>query len=309
MNLDNDPRSRETGEYVSFSDQVSKFYETEPRVRVRVEVAGRTDPGKVRPNNEDHFLVVRRYRGREVLTSSLPDGSFEPAEDHAYTLAVADGMGGRNFGEVASLLALRTGWELGGDEIKWSVKMNEREVHELRQKAEVFFRLVDQSLHAEIRENPRLSGMGTTLTICYSTGPNLFVMHAGDSRAYLFRAGALTLLTRDHNLGQILVDAGKAEPGSPLAKRMHHVLTNVLGGPTEHVDVDIDHLLLADGDRVLLCTDGLTDLVADDEIARVIETNAAADDACRALVDRALEHGGTDNVTVVIANYRLDDEM
>ena len=299
--------ANDTAEYVAFSGQVSKFFESEPRARMRVEVAGKSHPGLVRPNNEDHYLAVRRYRGRQVLVTSLPEGLLDPTEDHAYTLAVADGMGGHEFGELASLLAMRTGWELGGDEIKWTVRLNEHEVEEMRQKAEVFCRLLDESLHAEVRENPRLAGMGTTLTVCYSTGPNLFTIHVGDSRAYLYRGDTLRRLTRDHNLGQLLVDAGQAEPDSPKALRMRHVLTNCLGGPTGGVTADVDLHLLDDGDRVLLCTDGLNDMVADEEIAGALARHPSCSDACGALVDLALARGGKDNVTVVVARYHLDD--
>ena len=307
MDLRAEQHQQDTGEFVSFNEQVSKYYETEPRIRVRVDAAGKSDPGKVRSNNEDHYLVVRRYRGREILVTSLPKEIFEPIEDQTYVLAVADGMGGRNFGEVASLLALRTGWELGGDEIKWPVKMNEREAEELREKADVFFRLIDQSLHAEVRENPRLAGMGTTLTMCYSTGPELFVMHVGDSRAYFYRDRTLRRLTRDHNLGQLLVDKGKVDPDSPRVKKLRHVLTNCLGGPEEEVDVEVRHCMLADGDRLVLCTDGLTEMVGDEEITRVLDQNPTPADACRVLVDLALERGGKDNVTVVVARYSFED--
>jgi protein phosphatase len=275
---------------------------------MKVTIAGKTHPGLVRPNNEDHYVAVHRYRGRKLLASSLPEGLFEPTEDHAYTMAIADGLGGRKFGELASLLALRTGWELGGDEIKWPMKVNREEVEELKQKAELFFKLVNESLLAEIRSNPRLTGMGTTLTISYSIGPNLFVLHAGDSRAYLHRGDTIRQLTRDHNLGQLLIDAGEAEPGSDLVKRMRHVVTNVLGNPAERVAVDLQYHVLADGDRVLLCTDGLSDLVEDAEIARLLNENPVPKDACRALVDAALSNGGTDNVTVVLAAYQVDDE-
>lgn len=292
----------------SFDQQVSRFFETEPQVSVKVEVAGKSHPGMVRPNNEDHYMVSRRYRGRELLATSVPEGVVRTTEDHAYTLAVADGMGGRKFGEVASLLALLTGWELGGDEVKWALRMNNQEAAELREKAEVFFQLLNKKLHEEARENPRMAGMGTTLTLCYTTGHELFVMHAGDSRAYLYREGALRRLTRDHNMAQMLVDCGLAEPGSPEASRMKHVLTNVVGGPDEGVDVDVNRFHLADGDVLLLCTDGLNDMVTDKEIAAILSEKPVVGDACPALIELALEHGGKDNVTVVLARYRFEDK-
>jgi protein phosphatase len=307
MSTTDDRDVEDTDDYKVVDPQVSKFYEAEPRLRARVDVAGRSHPGKVRPNNEDQYLAVRRYRGREILLSSAPSVLPEAPDDHAYVLAVADGMGGHNFGEIASLLTMRIGWELGGAEIKWPVRINEREAEEFRQKVELFFRLIDEALHTEVLANPRLTGMGTTLTICYSTGPELFVAHAGDSRAYLYGGGSLRRLTRDHTLGQFLVDTGSADPDSPRVKKMRHVLTNYLGGNQEGVVVDVEHHRLADGDRLLLCTDGLTDMVSEEEIARLLDRFPSPDDACRALVDLALEHGGKDNVTVVLARYQFGE--
>lgn len=306
MSAGNDQLADDTDEYIAPERGVSHFYESRPRVRARVEVAGRTHPGKVRPSNEDHYIAVRRYRGREVLATSLPVELLESVEDHAYTLAVADGMGGRAFGEVASLLALLTGWELGGDEVKWTVRVNDREEEEFREKAQALYSLVNRTLHRQAQEHPRLAGMGTTLTVCYTTGDELFVLHAGDSRAYLYRDGALTRLTRDHNLAQLLVDAGIAPPDSPETQKTRHVLTNVLGGPDTGVTVDVHRHQLQDGDTLLLCTDGLNDLIRDDEIAPFLDPSHTPDDACRALIDLALERGGRDNVTVVVARYQFN---
>lgn len=295
----------DTGESTTFDQKVAKHYESEPKVYARVKVSGRSHPGKVRPNNEDHYVVVRRYRGREILRSSIPKELLDAPEDHAYTLAVADGMGGRKFGDLASLLAFLTGWELGGDEIKWMVKFNEKEKEELQQKAQVFFRLINRALEEKISENPRMAGMGTTLTICYTTGRELFVMHAGDSRAYLHRAGKLRQLTRDHNVAQLLVDSGLADRESPDAKRMKHVLTNVLGGPEQGLVVDVEHHQLEEGDALLLCTDGLNEMVTDAEIARILGRDPVPEDACIALEQLALERGAKDNVTVVVARYKF----
>lgn len=307
MGGDVNPDLDDTADHAQFDPTVAWFFEREPSVRTRIEVSGRSHPGKVRPNNEDNFLAVRRFRGREVLATSLPSELLHTTDDNAYAFAVADGLGGRKFGEIASLLAMRTGFELGGDEIKWSMKMNEREEAELRQKAETFFELINSALLAEIRESPELAGMGTTLTIAYSTGPELFVAHAGDSRAYLYRDGILRRLTRDHNLAQVLVDAGKAEPGSIEAQRVSHVLTSYLGGTNQSLTIDVSHEKLADRDCLLLCTDGLSDMLGDDRIAAVLRDHAAPEDATRVLVEKALEAGGIDNVTVVVANYRFEE--
>lgn len=295
----------ETADYVCFDDVVSEFFERHPKVTVTADIAAESHLGNVRANNEDHFLVVRRLRGREVLMTSLPRESLPKNDDHAYTLAVADGMGGRDFGELAAFLALKTGWVLGEAEIKWAVRMNDRESDELRRKAEVFFRLIHRVLKEMARQNPQMQGMGTTLTLAYSTGPELFVVHAGDSRAYLHRDGKLQRLTKDHTMAQLLIDSGMAEPGSDLAKRTKRVLTNCLGAGDLSVEVDFIQQDLADGDRLLLCTDGLTDLVDESQILRILESNPDSKNAALALIQAALDKGGRDNVTAVVARYSI----
>jgi protein phosphatase len=296
----------DTPEFLAFDDLVDQFYEIEPQIAVKVECGAKTHPGLVRENNEDHYIVVRRRRHRDVLFSNLPENLFDHTEQVAYALGVADGMGGRAFGELASLLALRTAWELGDSEVKWPVKMNLEESQELRQKAHIFFGLLNRALREATVRNPLLTGMGTTLTMCYTTGPELFVLHAGDSRAYLHRAGTLKRLTRDHTVSQELIDAGLAEPGSRQVRGTRHVLTNYLGSPDPNMDVDVAQHHLADGDRLLLCTDGLTDLVTDTEIAQLLNDHPRPD-ACSALVDLALQRGGRDNVTVIVANYSIPE--
>ena len=116
------------------------------------------------------------------------------------------------------------------------------------------------------RRDAALRGMGTTLTAVRSMGRDLMIIHVGDSRAYLLRAGRLHRLTRDHTYAQLLVDTGLLAPGAADHSRHRHVLTNALGGSREDVMVDIDWLHLEDGDRLLLCSDGLTDLVDDGTI-------------------------------------------
>jgi protein phosphatase len=303
MGSPSDQEPNDTADYIRFDELIGRFYEAEPRTRVVAEFGAKSHAGKVRAANEDSYVVVRRRRERDVLLSSIPVELLPRAEQAAYSLAVADGLGGHAFGELASFLAIRTGWELGEGEVKWAVKINQREATELKEKAAVLFGKIDRTIHDAVAERPRLAGMGTTLTICYVTGPELFVMHAGDSRAYLSRGGTLRRLTRDHTQAQRLIDAGLAVPGSPEERKRRHVLTNCLGGPKLEVEVDVEHHRLEDGDRLLLCTDGLTNQADDREIAELLERHPAPDDACRALVDLALERGGKDNVTAVVGRF------
>jgi protein phosphatase len=129
-----------------------------------------------------------------------------------------------------------------------------------------------------------------------------FIVHVGDSRVYLLRDGQLEQLTQDHTLVQRLLDAGLLKPDEAKGHRMRHVLTNSVGG-SPGLSVQIVKLRLRDGDRLLLCTDGLNDMVPDDRIREVLLAHGQPGEACRALVDTALLQGGRDNVTVIVANY------
>ena len=147
--------------------------------------------------------------------------------------------------------------------------------------------------------------MGSTLTAARSFGDDLLIVHVGDSRAYLCRAGRLHRLTKDHTYAQLLIDTGQLTAGEAAGSRMRHVLTNVLGGSDDEVQVDVDLLRLEDGDRLLICSDGLTDLVADDTIATTLTGLERSSEACSRLVQLALDGGGRDNITVIVAAYTL----
>jgi protein phosphatase len=291
--------SAETAELPAIADILAKHFGPSPPP-VRVTFGALSHPGLVRINNEDHYMVIERRRTRSVLLTNLPAGFLPPADDTGYVLAVADGMGGAAFGELASMLALRSGWDQQPGTIKWTWVINDREIEELKERVELIFRRIDQTLHERARAQPECAGMGTTLTGAYTVGPEAFIGHVGDSRAYLYHEGKLAQLTRDHTLAQECLDAGM-----PVAHSWHHVLTNCLGGPGQDLHVEFHHLRLADGDQLLLCTDGLTDLVRNDEIAHTLGRHTHPQEATQALVNLALERGGNDNVTVLLARYRL----
>lgn len=296
----------DTAEYYTFEDLVRKFFEVEPRAVAEVHFAAVTHPGLVRDNNEDSYVVTHRQRTREVVLSNLHEDLFPGTEQHTYGIAVADGMGGQRFGEVASLLAILTGWELGGQEIKWTMKVNSRETDELEQKARVVFQLIHRTIREQAAANPKFQGMGTTLTMAFTAGRELFIAHVGDSRAYLLRDGWLHQLTHDHSLAQTLIDAGQVQAGSPEERRLRHILVNSVGAQ-ESLHVDFHHYRLNDGDRLLLCTDGLNDMVDDGAIASVLTGEPDRETACRLLLELALAAGGRDNITHVLADYRFGD--
>jgi PPM family protein phosphatase len=147
--------------------------------------------------------------------------------------------------------------------------------------------------------------MGTTMTLAGSVGPDLIIAHIGDSRAYVHRAGKLLRLTRDQTMAQALADAGAIRPEEVATHPSRHVLTGAITTHEGDVPVELQHLRLSDGDQLLLCSDGLTEMASDAAIAGALDTTGSAANACRALVDLALEAGGEDNVTVILARYRI----
>jgi protein phosphatase len=147
--------------------------------------------------------------------------------------------------------------------------------------------------------------MGTTLTMAYSVASDLYIVHAGDTRAYLFQDGELQQVTNDHTLVQILVDHGTITPEAARTHARRNVVTNVVGGPSAGVHAEVHKIAVADGDVLLLCSDGLTEPVDDATITEILAANPEPEAACEALVAKALERGGRDNVTAVVARYRV----
>jgi serine/threonine protein phosphatase PrpC len=276
---------------------------------IEVDLGALTHVGKVRKNNEDHYLVGRLGRSLEPLMTNLAAGYLPRRLDEVgYGLLVADGMGGAAAGEVASGMAVNILVNLVSDTAKWGRRIDAGEAKGLMERLGHYYSEIHSRLIEEAQADPRLSGMGTTLTVAYSFCRDLFVAHVGDSRAYLFRQGELHQLTCDHTLAQALADRGQIPREAVAGHRFKHVLTNVLGGHAGPIQTEIEHMQLEQGDRLLLCSDGLTDMVPDAEIRDVLERIQDSKKACQSLVDLALDGGGRDNVTVVLARYTFPSE-
>jgi protein phosphatase len=271
---------------------------------VRVDSFGLSDRGKVRPDNQDHFYLARLGRFSQTLATSLPPGELpDRLEEAGYVAVVADGMGGHAAGEIASRTAIVVFFHLLFDTPDWVLKIDDQSAKKVLDRVATRYRSLDSLLAERARVDPSLSGMGTTMTLAYSLGLDLFLAHAGDSRAYLCREGSLRQLTRDHTQVQMLVDTGVLTREQAATHRLRNVLTNVLGGGVPLNDVDVDRVRLQPGDAVVLCSDGLYEVVKDDEIARVIGAQSTAEATCKALIALALERGAPDNVTVVVSRY------
>jgi protein phosphatase len=270
-----------------------------PTSSVRVDLAARTDRGKVRPNNEDNFHVVQFGRYLRTLLSSLPDGSVPgEAQECGYGIAVADGMGGHAAGEVASRIAIMWLIKHVLKTPDWILGREEPYMTEALDRAAARFQYVNDAVLERAETEPGLKGMGTTLSLAVSLGDELIIAHVGDSPIFLSRRGKLHRLTRDHTLGQQLSNVGASD-----ADRFRHILTRAIGMDQSGAAPDVQRCRLFDGDRLLLCTDGLTEMVDDETIASVLQQVSSAADACRVLIDLALDRGGNDNVTAVVAGY------
>ena len=231
---------------------------------VQVRSSFLTDVGRVRERNEDACF----------------------AGDHVF--AVADGLGGHRAGEVASDLALGSVRALDQTEPRAAAKGVAEAV-----------RKGNRAVHDRAETDDSLRGMGTTMTAVVISGNTAFIAHVGDSRCYLIRGGAITQLSRDHTLVARMVSEGRLTPEQAEAHPQRSVLTRALGADKE-VDVDESRITLIDGDRLLLCSDGLTGMLGDDEIRDEVAAGADLAEICRRLVDAANERGGQDNITVVL---------
>ena len=266
--------------------------------RLQIEFGAATHPGSVRSNNEDHYAVVKRRRTSELILTNLSPDDLILADDTAFGLVVADGMGGASFGELASRLALQRLFELAQQATSWVMKLTDVEVQQIRRRRRVHPGNSGHVARAH-RRDPALAGMGTTWTSAHLLLPQVLVVHIGDSRAYLLHGGELHQITRDETMAQAYIEAGM-DPGR--VKNFRHLLLNSLGGDTDEVTAQIHQLEIAPGDQLLLCTDGLTDMVPDREIATIMKQSSSPQSACDELVGAALEYGGKDNVTVILAS-------
>ena len=272
----------------------------------KMDCHGLTDVGKVRGNNEDHFLIADLNKSMQVHRTSLglDHQTRLFSQSQGQLLLVTDGMGGQAAGERASTLAIDSVINSVLNTMDWFFRLDARDheddcVEELKA-------AVDQS-HAtvlsEAEKVPRRQGMGTTLTMAYIKWPRAFVVHVGDSRCYLYRQGKLWQITRDHTVAQQLVERGALDPAEVEDSKWSHMLWNVVGGGHDKVYAEAHKATLKIGDALLLCTDGLSKHVPPDEIATVLAHSKSAKEACERLVEAANAAGGTDNTTVVVARF------
>lgn len=264
---------------------------------------GITDTGKVRSANEDQFLAAELVKSMRVWQTSLPGPRVQVGDERAHLFLVADGMGGHSAGERASALAVMAIEHFTLNSFKWFFGTDSNEAKKVLAQFQAALTQADAAIVEEAAEKPDLRGMGTTVTMAFQVGAQLCVVHVGDSRAYLYRDHELLQLTRDHTLVADLVRSGVIEPEKAVGHRMRHVITNVVGGPEAGVKVEAQALQIQPGDRLLLCSDGLTEAVTDEAIAATLDSEADVEAAARQLLAQAMTGPAKDNITLVVAGF------
>jgi len=277
---------------------------TQESSSVRIDAFGLTDPGKVRQFNQDQFLIADLTKKLDVRQTSLREEAAERFSNiHSRVLLVADGMGGHAAGGEASTLAVETIRSYLVYTMPWI--LSQRPGREGATDEELKRAL--EKCHADVlaagRDRPEHEGMGTTMTLAYVVWPNLFLVHVGDSRCYLLRGQRLERITRDHTYAQKLIEEGGLTPDQAEDSFLSNVLTRVIGGDSKSVEVDAYQARLEAGDAVLLSSDGLNKHVSEKVIYDILSRSGSAEKGCRELVSAALDGGGTDNVTVVLARF------
>lgn len=264
-----------------------------------IESFGLSHSGNVRKANEDHFVTAALQRSVQLRQTNLDDVHIfdRLSGPRAYLFAVADGVGGNAGGRVASAIAVATIVEYLGEIVG---AYNGYAADHAKDFPEHLTSGVLRA-HDHIVDTFRLKGRGgpaTTLTLAMVVWPFAYLVHVGDSRAYLLRGQALRRLTRDQTMGEALVSHGMPKEQA-LQAGLFNMLASAIGA--EDMTPAVDVARLERGDTLLLCTDGLTKHVSDARIADVLEGTLDAESSCRALIDLALSAGGSDNVTAVVA--------
>ena len=274
-----------------------------------VELHAKSDVGRVRRGNEDNFLLLDLGTPR---TWNRLDGDESPEEMHSFTLGeqglvlvVSDGMGGALAGDVASKMAIEAVRDvlMGNNSEGPGCEPDASLVDCLKQAT----LQANRNIHYKSLEDSRCSGMGATLTGAAIKGDKLDLIQVGDSRAYVMRGEQIRLATKDQSLVQQLVDVGQISEEEAETHMFRNVILQALGAQTELTPATA-RIQIRQGDMLLLCSDGLSGKLRNEDIRQIIaDSNNDLAAACSALVAAANERGGEDNITVVLARFTGED--
>ncbi|MDX6290562.1 MAG: family protein phosphatase [Blastocatellia bacterium] len=270
-----------------------------------VELHARSDVGRVRRGNEDNFLLLDLTTPRTWSGSDGPVGPSEmnqfPLGEQGLVLVVSDGMGGALAGDVASRMAIEAVHDvLMGTNVDGAGCVPGAPLVDCLKEATM---QANRNIHYKSLEDSRCSGMGATLTGAAIKGDKLDLVQVGDSRAYVMRGDQIRLATKDQSLVQQLVDVGQISEEEAETHMFRNVILQALGAQTELAPATA-RIQIRQGDMLLLCSDGLSGKLRNEDIRQIVaENNGDLAAACDALVDQANYRGGEDNITVVLAKF------
>jgi protein phosphatase len=265
-----------------------------------IDVYGLTHNGKVRPDNQDHFLISALRKQMVVYQTSLPSPErvVGGPERLAFLAMVADGVGGGAKGEEASRVVLEEVTQYVSGTMRCYYASGSEDDMEFTRALQEAALQSGAELQRRGEEDPEYHGMATTLTLFLGVWPKAYLLQVGDSRCYVYRTGELRQITRDQTMAQELMDRGVLKASDLAGTRFARTLSSSIGG--RMTDPVVTRLDMSWGTVVLLCSDGLTTHVPDDRIRERLRTMASARQACEDLLRDALDAGGTDNVTVIV---------
>ena len=265
-----------------------------------IDVYGLTHVGKVRKENQDHFLISALRKQMVVHQTSLPSPERLGGgpERLAFLAMVADGVGGGVKGEEASRLALEAVSQFVSGTMRCYYATGSEDDLEFTRSLQEAALQTSAELRRRGEEDSAYQGMATTLTLFLGVWPKAYLLQVGDSRCYIFRGGELRQLTRDQTMAQELMDIGVLKPEDAAGTRFARTLSSSIGGRL--TDPVVTRLDMAWGTVILLCSDGLTGHVSDERIRERLGAMTSARQVCEDLLRDALEAGGTDNVTIIV---------
>ncbi|QDV49765.1 PP2C family protein-serine/threonine phosphatase [Gimesia fumaroli] len=271
----------------------------------KMDCYGLTQTGSKQLQNQDQFLIADLEKSMRIHLSSLSldNHSRVFGNSQAKLLMVAEGTGNPETGDLASRLATDSITRYFLNNMPWFLQWDEESDDDMCDALINAFEQCQQRMESDVQEHPERAGMGASLTLAYMVWPQLYVVHTGHTRCFLYRQSNLHQLTRDHSLAERLVTNGTLE-ADEVPEIWKNLLLNSIGGDGDSVlNPDICKMQIQMGDALLLCTDGLTKHVPDSVISEILGQDTMANDTCVSLLNEVKDRGGTDNTTVVVARF------
>ena len=271
----------------------------------RMDTFGLSDIGLVRDRNDDQFLIADLKKSVIIHQTSLSydDDTHLLGGSQAQLLLVADGVGGQPGGDRASRMAVQGIVQYLLNTMHWLFRLNDGREDAFLDDLKGALTFTQEKMRQHVEAVPADQQMATTITLAYIVWPQVYLVHVGDSRAYVFRGREMIHLTHDQTYAQALVDAGLMQETEVRKSPLRHVLSGLVGCNPLQLAPEVSQFKLSLHDKLLICTDGLTSQLTDDAIAELLAADLSSEETCGLLIKAANDAGGQDNTTVVLAHF------